>query len=722
MAAAQALAIPHLVSDVLYYLSEQKYKERRQNGRDQPVQLMEYRPNLIPCILVNRLWADKGTSIIWKNYPHLAALRFMDPSREQYYANKVQKVFLMNPTNPCSEALDSFDHLAWPNLRSLELDVDFHRHGARFRSMLQPRLEHLELSGNQSGGQKYFINVTLPALFNACPDLRSVRFGTTFIFETVHASALIPHFDSLLNLKIVEIKWAKFQGSDSVFTHLSQRPGLEAIEIELDPGLNLLPFLEKPYDKISLFPSLKRLLIVCYAEVALSLLPHLHALEELHIVISRMIPETIEHDELVLEDLIARLPSCTNLRSLKAGIDSSRPNFPGEMTFLPRLSGETLVRLALKCPKIEEVGFWGTDAIAIDGSNTTAEQFDAFCASVPLLKVLDLKYIGFTVTALEQTALQSLGRHCPNIETIRLKFPCKLPSLPVSSTVPQIIIDSTYTPTKYHDEKQHHDEGSETPRTSDVDSLKDVEIAPLFPHLKHLAISRPQTVLALPHRNDSDDDNSLVIVDPELEEDIVRTWARPMLTHFPNLEILEAWGDWTSYHDESLNYFLPMRELLASTWEFLSGIEQDLWSDDEETEASDEPEGIEGAGIRNEFQSGSSTDWDTASYLESLLTVTLTQAWEDDVEEADSSNVFEHRAHIPTNNCEQGSKQADLLKQATVETTPVKHQATSIISPMSSLPPPQQLLQGNPVSHVGEEHDTVPLNPTHSQNEHIEET
>jgi hypothetical protein len=57
-------------------------------------------------------------------------------------------------------------------------------------------------------------------------------------------------------------------------------------------------------------------------------------------------------------------------------------------------------------------------------------------------------------------------------------------------------------------------------------------------------------------------------------------------------------------HDnECLNYFLPIEEVLASTWEFLSGAEQDLWDDDEEEED-------------NSWHSYESVDdWDAASYL-----------------------------------------------------------------------------------------------------------
>lgn len=164
MAAATAMANRHIVSTTLHHLSDMKYKTRRQYGPDQPVEFMEFRPTLVPSILVNKLWADEGTSILWKRYPHLPALRGMDAKRRQYYANKVEQVFSLSPPLGHPETLDYLDGLEWPNLKSLELEVDFQRHGSKFASMLHARLEHVELSGCQSGGSRYFAEGVIPAL------------------------------------------------------------------------------------------------------------------------------------------------------------------------------------------------------------------------------------------------------------------------------------------------------------------------------------------------------------------------------------------------------------------------------------------------------------------------------------------------------------------------------------------------------------------------------
>jgi hypothetical protein len=164
MALQTAMTDRHLVSRVLHHLSDMKYKDRRQYGPDQPVEFLEFRPTLVPSILVSRLWADEGTTVLWRRYPHLPALKGMPIERRQYYAAKVQYVYALSPAPGHDDALDYLETLAWPKLKSLELEVDFMRHGASFASMLHAGLEHLDISGFQSGDSQYFSAAVLPAL------------------------------------------------------------------------------------------------------------------------------------------------------------------------------------------------------------------------------------------------------------------------------------------------------------------------------------------------------------------------------------------------------------------------------------------------------------------------------------------------------------------------------------------------------------------------------
>jgi hypothetical protein len=370
---------------------------------------------------------------------------------------------------------------------------------------------------------------------------------------------------------------------DALFMRLSQRQSLESLQIDLDPGVALLPLLSGPNALPSPFASLRRCSIMCYPEIALALPKHLRMLEDLQLDIARVPISTHQpSDFTVFEDMIAELSHCPELRTLRIGVSSLAVDFPSSV-LLPRLSGSALSELAEMCPKLEDINFLVTEPSAIDASLVSSKYFDSFCKSLPHLRNLSLKLDPTTAPALQTTALHSLGQHCPDIEVLRLKVALELPVLPISDSTPQILIsDDDFTP--------------EIPAQQDITSL--------FPKLTHLALSRPDTALAPVFESFTScvSLQSTFVVDATVEEDLVRSWAYPLLTHFPRLEILEAWGDFSGEDNESLNYFLPIHDILASTWEFLSGIEQDLWEDDEES--------FEEGGSWNSLE-----DWEKASLI-----------------------------------------------------------------------------------------------------------
>jgi hypothetical protein len=89
----------------------------------------------------------------------------MSPERRQYYANKVRCIFLLSPQPGSTETLEYLDSISWPSLKSLELEVDLQEYSAPFINMLHDGLEHVDLSGNQNGGSKYFTETILPMIF-----------------------------------------------------------------------------------------------------------------------------------------------------------------------------------------------------------------------------------------------------------------------------------------------------------------------------------------------------------------------------------------------------------------------------------------------------------------------------------------------------------------------------------------------------------------------------
>ncbi|KAF1836795.1 hypothetical protein BDW02DRAFT_208525 [Decorospora gaudefroyi] len=625
-AAATATADNRIVALILHHLSDMKYKDRRQPGPDQPVEFLEFRPTLVPSILVNKLWAEEGTSILWKRYPHLPALQSMTSNRRQWYANKVESLFVLGAVDG-EEDLTHLEGLEWPNLKTLELEIDWKRRAKAVKAMLHAGLERLEFLGPQSGDSHYIAGTVLPALFAPCTKLRSIHFGPDVIdtADPVHNQELSDLLDSVQTITDIRIINTAFFGKDTLFGRLSQRPRLEALEIDLDPGLQLLSCFSGPNALPSPFSSLKRLHVMCYPEMALALPVHLPLIEEVQLDIARIPNERRQdYDMNVLDDILGEMSQCPGLQSLRVNIGQLAADFPSAVSY-PYLSGVALVKLAASCPKLQDLNLLVSDPAAIDGSMISSLQFEAFCRKLPRLLSLSLKLHPQTAINLEATALESLGRNCPQLETLRLKISLQLPSLQMPAD-----------PSPLHPNAQSSKEPSETDENLRPPSIAinghqrgvslDAEYfagsrtlnRPLFESLTHLAFSRPQSILSIASDSYtvSSNSQSSSIVDPIVEEDLVQSWAQPLATHFPRLEVLEAWGDWTGQDNELLNYFLPQEELLASTWEFLSGMEQDLWEDGEEDdEFESEDNWVEGNVGRLSINSRASGDWELASLV-----------------------------------------------------------------------------------------------------------
>jgi hypothetical protein len=615
MANMSAVAHRHIVSLILNELSNMKYKDRRQGGPDQPVELLEFRPTLVPAVLVNKLWADEGTSILWRRYPYVPALKNMSKDRQQWYAKKVEWLYIMSPTLENGEDLVYLEDLAWPSLQSLQLDVDWARHGHSLRHILQSKLEHVEISTTRPGDSTYVADTLLPTLLHPGGSLRSVHIGPDTIGpqHPIHNQTISDLLETIPCIKDIRIMNVNILGKDLLFGRLSQRPGLEALEIDLDPGLQLLPLFQGPSSLPTSFASLRSLRIMCYPEMALALSPHLSNIEQLSIDIARIPDQPVrDTDPTILIELLSNLAQRSRLEMLKINVGQLATNFPSANS-LPALDGESLVRLATACPRLRDLTLLASEPAAIDASNISAAQFEQFCQHAPGLTNLSLKLHPGTTMGLEESALQSLGKHCPQLEVLRMKVALQLSSLtlPIDDSAPQ---SHEYGP---HRTRSPHKVEENYVEIEAFATHISPATRPSFPKLSHLALARPQTILSIATDSYSVSSASVssAVGDPWVEEELVRCWAQSLLLHFPKLDILEAWSDWTGHDNDSLNYFLPLKEPLANIWEFLSGIEQNLW-DDGQVEALDEPERWD-----DDFEEGiifnnrASGDWDLASLV-----------------------------------------------------------------------------------------------------------
>ncbi|KAF9692261.1 hypothetical protein EKO04_009774 [Ascochyta lentis] len=586
MAHAEATANRNIVSSILRHLSDISDKHRHQRSLEYPVELLEVRHSLLPAILVNSLWAEAGTSIIWKQTPDISALKRMQPRRRQKYANKIEQVQLSDAADESDEDYEYLKDLEWPKLKSLEVDLDWQLHQHHLRALLHADLEHLIVTGRQSGGSSYVAQVTLPALLGPCQKLRRIQFGpdTFSPQDPIHANTLAYHLDSLPCLEEVDVLMSSIVGKDLLFGHFSKRPGLKSLAIDLDPGLRLLPLFTGPNALHKPFASLERLQIVCDPEIALALPSHLFALKELRLAVERLPSGEIRLSDLsILDDVVTSLLACPNLELLEINIGNLAIGFPTAQLNLP-VSGTALVKLTACCPKLRSIDLAALDPSAIDGSGISSAHFEDFCKGLPHLEELSLKLHPTTATILQTTALPSLARHCPKLEVLRMGIPLQLPNLPLYGTMPQptVTTSNIMTPPQTKEERRpdsHQAMSSTIKLVAAIDTpsaTPPAALVPMFSSLTHLSTARPETLLSKgPH------------VTLDAEEDLIHAWAQSLFTHFPLLEQLEAWGDCTGRDRRFMAYILPMEDILEATWEFLSGVEQSLWQDGDEEEEGD---------------------------------------------------------------------------------------------------------------------------------------
>jgi len=585
MAHAEATANSSIVSRILYHLADISDKQRHQQGPECPVELLETQHSLLPAVSVNSIWADAASSLIWRQNPNISALKWMQHDRRQFYANKVEQLQLPNSQDENDDDYEYLGDLAWPNLKSLELDLDWQCYQHNLRGLLHSSLESLALTGRQSGGSTYVVQITLPALFGPCPGLKRIQIGPD-AFSTqdpIHASVIACHLDTMPLLEEVDVLMSSIVAKDLLFGHLGKRQGLRSLAIDLDPGLRTLPLFAGPSSLHQPFSALERLQVVCDPEIGLALPTHLFNLKELRLAVERQTSGEIRLSDLsILDDVVTSLLACPNLELLEVNVGNLAVGFPTAQLNLP-VSGMALRKLAACCPRLRNIDLAALDPSSIDGSGISSAHFEEFCKGLPNLEELSLKLHPTTATILQTTALPSLARHCSKLEILRMGVPLQLPSLPLYGGVSQPVAHTdVITPpqTKYDHRPDSHQAMSSTINmvaTIDTPSASPPSVCvPLFPNLTQLSFARPETLLS----------RGSAITLPD-EEDLVHAWAQSLFTHFPALEQLEAWGDFTGLAQSSMSYILPMEDILEATWEFLSGVEQSLWYDENDEQRAD---------------------------------------------------------------------------------------------------------------------------------------
>ena len=225
----------------------------------------------------------------------------------------------------------------------------------------------------------------------------------------------------------------------------------------------------------------------------------------------------------------------------------------------------------------------------------------------------------------------ALAKHCRHLQAVRVGIPLQLPLLlerasdPAPNPEPNL---TTVTVEKRDISTLRVVETSTETHLSPVSPAPAMtpppQVRPFFPHITQLAFARPETSFSHPFIPETPFTPTL---SPSIEEAIVDDWATALATHFPRLEMLEAWGDWSGKDKDVLAYLLPLEEVLATMWEFLSGAEQDLWGHDDDSDALEMLEGEAADGFSDfdvspgQHDDGvfsgltSPNDWEKASFM-----------------------------------------------------------------------------------------------------------
>lgn len=195
-----AFAIPEILLAILNHLSED-------------------RPALRAAILINSIWHEQGTNILWRNPPVGALAAIPSHDIRQYYAIKVRE---LNFDNDHQEFHATFKFLGFPGLRRLG-NISFWRdHGAKpsLEQYIQPSLEAFVFHGG-------VLDNVLSPLQTSCSRLRRIDLDPAILHVDVTAERLLSFLKSCKNLTSIEFGGGIYGvQTDDVLIHLLGRQHL----------------------------------------------------------------------------------------------------------------------------------------------------------------------------------------------------------------------------------------------------------------------------------------------------------------------------------------------------------------------------------------------------------------------------------------------------------------------------------------------------------------
>ncbi|KAI5235209.1 hypothetical protein E4T43_09426 [Aureobasidium subglaciale] len=232
MAAAQVLSTPELVSSIFQCLEEQE---------KQLLVSRENRRALLNAALVNKIWFEAATNVLWTyeqfSGPGLEDFEAIEPDRRQIYASKLQSVQLQDD----SDDVKVTRSLSFSRLKNVSVSQLGYRGGptiATLKQWLVPSIESVNFRDWSTGFDKSF----LQTLKTQCPRLRSIALER--VKSGISSQDLNSFFrnSSLENIRLYMegMPNEKVLVNDELLSTLSELKGLKSLNVISQVGLEVV--------------------------------------------------------------------------------------------------------------------------------------------------------------------------------------------------------------------------------------------------------------------------------------------------------------------------------------------------------------------------------------------------------------------------------------------------------------------------------------------------
>ncbi|KAF2754634.1 hypothetical protein EJ05DRAFT_504160 [Pseudovirgaria hyperparasitica] len=387
-------------------------------------------PSLLPCLLVNKLWADEATRLLWSHRAKLESLLKIDVTRRQYYASNVRSIEALSSTGIQSHqdtvSLDSLNSLDWPCLKEFTMHISANARSSDFQDFhpFQDRILRVKaIKVNDEPELELNNTVRMSAAGNKPSGTQSLEVSESEATAAVSAShrahEIIKFLEDHPKINQVSIHCTILTRVPELVDYLAQKANLESLSILLDHCEPMRMF------KPGSFPALKSLEYAGRLDTLTNLVPLLNSLQSLRLTAMGNLGISI--DQTAMDNFLYCLCSLGQLQTLRLqtkiwGLLSSTQLV---------LKAPLLALFAQACQNLRildiDVGN-GPDA-----SSVTDEDMGQIARALPRLEQFHLPMKPW-LSKLTYQGMRLLGQHCRRLESLHLGANISLEGLSTESS------------------------------------------------------------------------------------------------------------------------------------------------------------------------------------------------------------------------------------------------------------------------------------------------